>query len=96
MFIISKEEFIQARKSWKSKYAHNAALHIIYNILRGKDPKSGFVAKSKNIQGNDPWYGYNIARRQAYNYCHPSYVAFFTNAFNIGLPEGLAEIIKNA
>lgn len=96
MFIISKEEFLTARKSWKKKDSHSAALHIIYNILRGKDPKSGFTAKSKNIQGNDPWYGYNQARRQAYNFCHPTYVVNFTNAFSINLPASLQEILKNA
>ena len=96
MFIISKEEFIQAQTTWKAKKEHSAALHIIYNILRGNDPKSGFVVKSKNIQGNDPWYGYNLARRQAYNFCHPTYVVNFTNAFNINLPVSLQEILKNA
>lgn len=61
-YLISKEDFFQLKEDWK-KENRTASEMIMYNILRSKDPKSGFTQKTKNIQGNDPWFGWNSAVR---------------------------------
>ena len=60
-YYISKEQFIALTAAWKAHYGHSAAEHIIYNILRSKDAKLGFVDRKRNIQGDSPWYAYKLA-----------------------------------
>lgn len=57
--LISKENLAKVLQAWKSKREHTTAEHIIYNILHDKPSNRGFTIKNRNIQGNDPWYGYN-------------------------------------
>ena len=42
-FITSKEEFLNVVMAWANIANRTAADHIIYNVLRGHDPKRGFV-----------------------------------------------------
>ena len=60
-FTITKEQYHTIIAAWAAKKEHTAAEHIIYNVLRGKSVTLGFKEKSVNIQGNDPWFGFNTA-----------------------------------
>ena len=60
-FNITKEQYLTMLATWRAKKAHDAADQILYNILRTKPADRGFVAKGKNIQGNDPWFTYHNA-----------------------------------
>ena len=68
-FYITKEQFIALKEAWKKKSTHSAAEIIIYNILRSKPADNGFCPKTKNIQGNDEWYGFNQALFGAKSKC---------------------------
>lgn len=64
-YYISKEQFLALKEAWK-KIAHPTASDmIIYNILRSKPADNGFSPKTKNIQANDEWRGFNAARYSA-------------------------------
>lgn len=67
-FNITKEQYLTMLATWKAKKEHDAADIILYNILRTKPADRGFTEKTKNIQGNDPWFAYhealNLARRR--------------------------------
>ena len=95
MFIISREEFIQVKESWASKKNHTAGEHIVYNILRGKGFKHGFIEKTKNIQGSNPWYAYSMAKCDAWNMSR-FYNERFKAVFGVDKPATLEDIIKNA
>ena len=69
-FNISKEQYQAVLNTWKQKKEHSAAEHIIYNVLRSKSPSFGFSIKSKNIQGDDPWFGFNRALKEAQTICN--------------------------
>jgi hypothetical protein len=66
-YIFTKEQFVEFQGNWKSTRTHTAAQHILYNVLRGLDPKRGFTrileTNSSKIDSNnqDPWNGYNKA-----------------------------------
>lgn len=92
-FYISKEQYNIVKSTWKTSH-HSAPYHIIYNILRSKKPTNGFNAKTKNIQGNDPWFGYHSALRVAKNYCHPIYNLSFKHIFGIDIPENIKEKLE--
>lgn len=64
-YYITKEEFTTVKATWKAETCHSARDHIIYNILRSKPADYGFEVKKSNIQGNDPWFAYNQALRDA-------------------------------
>lgn len=68
-FNISKEQYQTVLNTWKQKKEHSAAEHIIYNALRSKPSACGFSIKSKNIQGNDPWFGFNHSLKAAQSLC---------------------------
>lgn len=57
----------QVQKSWATLSEHKSAEHIVYNILRKKDPSLGFTAIKKPNKitscNNDDWDGYNSAVR---------------------------------
>ena len=95
MFIISREEFVQLKALWATKKNHTAGEHIIYNILRGKSPKYGFIEKTKNIQGNNPWYAYRMALSGAWSLSRLTGEQFKAR-FGIDKPATLEEIIRNA
>lgn len=95
MYLISREEFGQLKSAWATRSEHTAAEHIIYNLLRSKLAKHGFVEKTKNIQGNDPWYAYSLAKRTAWSFCK-NYQSSFKARFGIEMPESLVELIRNA
>ena len=58
---ITKEQYLAVLAAWKSKESHTAEEHIIYNLLRSKPLELGFNSRAKNIQGNDPWFAFNVA-----------------------------------
>lgn len=60
-FNITKDQYIAMLSTWRAKKEHDAPDQILYNILRTKPADRGFTAKTKNIQGNDPWYAYHSA-----------------------------------
>ena len=64
-FITSKEEFLNVVMAWANIANRTAADHIIYNVLRGHDPKRGFVEiknTGKISSGARPWQGFEAAR----------------------------------
>jgi hypothetical protein len=99
-YYLTKEQFTAVDATWKSKKYHNATEHVIYNILRGKPADTGFSIKTKNIQGNDPWFGFN---RHAINAKYRICQAFnpmsrnwqeareaFKKEFGIDIPDDIA------
>jgi len=60
-YYISKEQFLTLKAKWKESNNHSASDMIVYNILRSKPADHGFVAKRKNIQGNNEWHAFNEA-----------------------------------
>ncbi len=68
-FIITKDEYLQAKKAWTQPgYHHNAADHIIYNALRGFDLKRGFspvTDQQKLNNGFSEWQSYDTAKSNA-------------------------------
>ena len=65
-YFITREDFINLKTAWKSQAEHSASDMVIYNVLRSKPAASGFVPKTKNIQGNDPWHAFNTAKSDAH------------------------------
>jgi len=64
-FNFTKDQYLLAKQLWANTKYHSAADHILYNIIRNRPAQHGFIAKSKSIQGNDPWFAYNRAFQQA-------------------------------
>jgi len=97
-YFISKEQFETAKATWKSNQkTHSAWHHIIYNILRSKDIRNGFCEKTKNIQGNDSWFGFNDSLRTARWYCDPKRNPdLFKKHFGIDIPDGLIDRLRNS
>lgn len=105
-FSISKEQYFQLTAHWANQKQHSSSQHLMYNILRSKDPRTGFSARQKNIQGNDPWFEFKrassdcISRYFKYvpfpNKDKTPYLTNFKNDFGIDMPENLWEIFKEA
>lgn len=79
-YIIEKDQYLNVLAAWKQTKDHKAADHIIYNVLRGFDPKRGFspiTKATKLANGAQEWGGYGDAlygaRSMARSYCIPSY-----------------------
>jgi hypothetical protein len=64
-FNLTKEQYLTVLATWRAKKEHDASDIILYNILRTKPADRGFIAKSKKIQGDDPWFAYNNALHSA-------------------------------
>lgn len=63
-YIIEKAQYESVVAKWKQTKSHTAAEHIIYNALRGFDPKRGFTPithSNKLANGAQLWDGYNTA-----------------------------------
>lgn len=88
-YYITKEEFITLKAKWASKSAHESWHHIIYNVLRSKDIKTGFAEKTKNIQGNNSWFAYDRAKWDAKMFTRKSTPETFKCVFGIDKPETL-------
>ena len=57
-YSLSKEDYQTLKAHWSKNYrGYRSCEMVIYNLLRDKPAKNGFVEKKKNIQGNDPWFG---------------------------------------
>ena len=79
-FIITKEEYLNVLSAWKQTKDHKSADHIIYNVLRGFDPKRGFspITKASKLEnGAQAWGGYGdalyTAKSMTRSYCIPTY-----------------------
>jgi hypothetical protein len=110
-FNITKEQYLTMLTTWRATKAHDAADQILYNILRTKPADRGFIAKSKHIQGNDPWFAYHnalfLARRRI-SLANPypmressqsaidARKAAFKQTFGFDIPEGIADKLEGA
>ena len=66
--IITKEQYLSAKTSWKNSPNRSAADHIIYNAIRGFDLKRGFTeitSSNKLNNGAYDWQGFDSARSDA-------------------------------
>jgi len=101
-FNITKEQYLTMLSTWRAKKEHDTADIILYNILRTKPADRGFIAKGKNIQGNDPWYAYHNAlyiARSRVRITNPgleSRKEAFKKTFGFDAPEGMAEKFEGA
>ena len=68
-YIINKEEYLSAITAWKHPGYHRESCdHIIYNLIRGHDPKRGFTPlhnPGKLSNGHNPDEGYIQAKYNA-------------------------------
>lgn len=70
-YSLSKEDYQTLKAHWSKNYrGYRSCEMVIYNLLRDKPAKNGFVEKKKNIQGNDPWFGFREALKQAFYYTY--------------------------
>lgn len=70
-YYVSKEEYLALKAHWsKNHWQHGAKDMVVYNVLRGKPARNGFVEKKRHLQGNDPWFAYKLACSNALNYTH--------------------------
>ena len=97
-YIISKEQYLKVKAAWKE----NQGSPILYNILRGFDPKRGYTKITNPIKlanGMNEWEGFNAARnRLKYTFAEPKktpwnsdehYAAQIKNYQNLLKPYGL-------
>lgn len=67
-YYISNEQYQTLLAAWKKLSADKKITStdiLIYNILRSKSPSRGFSKKNSNIQGNDPWFSFALAKWNA-------------------------------
>ena len=105
-FIITREQYLQLKKTWSETKYHSAGEHIIYNILRSKSPSLGFVERKRNIQGNSSWHAFKTAKDEAIRgfyrnriFAHVSQIECetkFKQRFGIDIPADLYELLKAA
>ena len=70
-YSLSKEDYQTLKAHWSKNYrGYRSCEMVIYNLLRDKPAKNGFVEKKKNIQGNDPWFGFREALKESYRYAY--------------------------
>lgn len=60
---ITKEQTSNAVAAWRSVREHDAASHIIYNMMRGLDPMRGFSPcnNPRRMKANDPQWAFKMA-----------------------------------
>jgi hypothetical protein len=83
-YYISKEDYLTLKAHWSKHYWQSGAKEmIIYNILRSKPARNGFVEKKRNIQGNNPWFAFENACNDALSYTIEKYekIGFFGARF---------------
>jgi hypothetical protein len=93
-FLVSREEYLVAKATWKNKANPVASEMIIYNVIRGKDKKNGFCEKKKHIQGNDPWFAYNEALFRAKIFIKRLTPGQFKASFGIEPTPEILELFK--
>ena len=70
-YFLSKEDYLTLKAHWAQHHWQSGAKEmIIYNVLRSKPIRNGFTARKKNIQGNDPWFGFREALKESYRYAY--------------------------
>ena len=70
-YFLNKEDYLTLKAHWAQHHWQSGAKEmIIYNILRSKPARNGFTTRKKNIQGNDPWFGFREALKQAFYYTY--------------------------
>jgi hypothetical protein len=63
-YIIEKDQLASVLAAWKQPKSHTASQHVIYNVLRGYEPKRGFTPitrPTKLANGAEQWFGYDMA-----------------------------------
>ena len=90
-FLISKEQFLTMKAAWAKKSTHAAYEIILYNLLRSLPLGRGFVAKTKAIQGNDEWFAYHQALKQARYWIDKKETK---EEFGIDIPAEFKELLK--
>lgn len=76
-YSLSKEDYQTLKAHWSKNYrGYKSCEMVIYNLLRDKPAKNGFVEKKKNIQGNDPWFGLRKALGNAIYYASNPYAKY--------------------
>lgn len=68
-YFITKEQYQAVKAAWTTRYNHTAWEIVIYNILRSKPIRNGFVERGRNIQGDSPWYAFKLALQGARQAC---------------------------
>lgn len=68
-YYISREQYLSLKAAWSAKSSHEAWEMVIYNILRSKPIDHGFSERKNHIQGDNPWYAFNVALGTTQNYC---------------------------
>ena len=62
---ITAEQYQELKKAWKilsdAKDIQSYDI-LVYNILRGLSADRGFTFKVTNIQGNNPWWAFQLAK----------------------------------
>lgn len=77
-YSLSKEDYQTLKAHWSKNYrGYRSCEMVIYNLLRDKPAKNGFVEKKKNIQGNDPWFGLRKALSNAIFSASDPYSKFY-------------------
>jgi hypothetical protein len=64
-YFITKEQYQAVKQAWKSRYDHTSWEVVVYNALRSKPIRNGFVERGRNIQGCNPWYAFKLALQDA-------------------------------
>lgn len=77
--MLSNEQYRTVIANWKRKAEHTVEEHIVYNVLRGKDPELGFNALTNTgrlkLYLNDPWGAFNDAAKNIqYSFTQPSMI----------------------
>lgn len=102
---MTNKELKQTVKSnWNKEKQHNAELHVIYNILRGKDASAGFtpVKENTNKARNNNGDLYNAFNRVVSGLRFSlstakktGYQVHYENAFGIEFSSELVEKLRN-
>lgn len=102
--MLTKEQFITVKTTWKLEKEHTVHEHIIYNILRGKSADEGFVPLTDwgrlHASQNNPWFNYDNAilelryRLNEKRYGYEGTVKHYSEVFGIDFtPDLVAAIV---
>lgn len=74
----TKEQYLEAKAIWKSLETKTAFDHLVYNIIRGKDPKTGFtpVSNPNKLQyscNHNPYHYFILLTQFLYQRARPTY-----------------------
>jgi hypothetical protein len=91
-YYLNEDQYATLKQQWqvlaKERTITRADI-VLYNVLRGKDIKRGFVEKQTNIQGNSGWFAFKVAKVEAKVLIKKG----FTQRFGFEAPETLDGLI---